>query len=243
MLLLLPLHQLLKYVLSVIRCLDAMYSLLMFLSRLEQSFILAGSVVLATVAEAAKRDFVAKLDREWLPGKQYELLYRGTRDGLTAVAFHAKCDGKGPTLVLVRAQSKGKPVSVFGGYAGTSWEARQHPMWLDNCEDAPDSFVFTVVNPFGDGVVRMGVSRSCEFRRAALWCGSDRGPSFGGSNMYGGSTLVIRNSSSPASAFDESSYCGVNASGVYGDVLGRGASTFTGSGSFMPLEVEVWRVI
>ena len=32
-----------------------------------------------------------------------KLLFRGTRDGFTADAFHSLCDNRGPTLVLVKS--------------------------------------------------------------------------------------------------------------------------------------------
>jgi hypothetical protein len=83
---------------------------------------LGDSSVLSHVSDDKYRDFIAKLATEWLPDKQFELLYRGSRDGMTAAAFHGKCDGKGPTLVLVAGQSEGQPVCVFGGYASKSWE-------------------------------------------------------------------------------------------------------------------------
>eukprot|EP00300_Choanocystis_sp_HF-7_P021624 c20806_g1_i8.p1 GENE.c20806_g1_i8~~c20806_g1_i8.p1 ORF type:complete len:259 (-),score=57.42 c20806_g1_i8:46-822(-) len=45
------------------------------------------------------------------------LLYRSSRDGMTAKAFHEKCDNAGPTLVVIR-DSQGY---VFGGYSTKSW--------------------------------------------------------------------------------------------------------------------------
>eukprot|EP00300_Choanocystis_sp_HF-7_P021614 c20806_g1_i12.p1 GENE.c20806_g1_i12~~c20806_g1_i12.p1 ORF type:complete len:314 (-),score=79.35 c20806_g1_i12:57-998(-) len=47
------------------------------------------------------------------------LLYRSSRDGMTAKAFHEKCDNAGPTLVVIR-DSQGY---VFGGYSTKSWES------------------------------------------------------------------------------------------------------------------------
>eukprot|EP01099_Mayorella_cantabrigiensis_P003122 TRINITY_DN2434_c0_g2_i1.p1 TRINITY_DN2434_c0_g2~~TRINITY_DN2434_c0_g2_i1.p1 ORF type:complete len:324 (+),score=67.98 TRINITY_DN2434_c0_g2_i1:36-974(+) len=47
------------------------------------------------------------------------LLFRGSRDGFTAQAFHRKADSKGPTLVLFRT-SEGKRA---GGYAHAAWRS------------------------------------------------------------------------------------------------------------------------
>jgi len=39
----------------------------------------------------------------WMPEKMkgMELLFRASRDGGLAEEFHARCDDKGPTLVLI----------------------------------------------------------------------------------------------------------------------------------------------
>ena len=48
-----------------------------------------------------------ELVREYM-GKAYlvtELIFRATKDGFTASAFHTKCDNKGATIVLVKSKS------------------------------------------------------------------------------------------------------------------------------------------
>jgi len=47
-----------------------------------------------------------------------ELIFRGTKDGFTASAFHTKCDNKGATITIVKAKNNG---NVFGGYNPKSW--------------------------------------------------------------------------------------------------------------------------
>jgi hypothetical protein len=115
-----------------------------------------------------------------LPGKRFELLHSGLRDGMTPVAFHEKCDGKGPTLVLVAGKSRNHPISVFGGFASVSWESRQYAGddWQENFIPAEESFVFTVMNPFGDGIVRFPVHRGGTASDQVLDCGVRHGPSF-----------------------------------------------------------------
>uniref|UniRef100_A0A0G4FBU9 TLDc domain-containing protein n=1 Tax=Chromera velia CCMP2878 TaxID=1169474 RepID=A0A0G4FBU9_9ALVE len=51
----------------------------------------------------------------WYSG-EWRLVYRGTRDGMNAQAFHAKADGLGPTLTLIRCGD-----NVFGGYTKVPW--------------------------------------------------------------------------------------------------------------------------
>ena len=58
---------------------------------------------------------------EWLnkPGN-WNVCWRGTRDGMNTTVFHAGCDGKIPTLTIVKVITNNKSL-VFGGYATKSW--------------------------------------------------------------------------------------------------------------------------
>jgi hypothetical protein len=54
----------------------------------------------------------------WLNNKvDFDILFRGKRDGFTSAKFHELCNGKGPTLTIVKSD-KGK---VFGGFTARSW--------------------------------------------------------------------------------------------------------------------------
>jgi hypothetical protein len=199
--------------------------------------VLDDSSVLLRVSGDIRRDFITKLTTEWLPDKRFELLYRGSRDGMTAAVFHDACDDKGPTLVLVAGQSEGQPVCVFGGYAGKSWERGPDGRY-DKAKriDARDSFLFTVLNLFGDGIVKMAVNVESEYADSAMVCHAGRGPWF----YYG---FVLRSSSvSPTAVFDETSRCWLWSGGAFGDPMGRGDDTFTGAQHFTPFEIEVWSV-
>jgi hypothetical protein len=182
-------------------------------------------------------EFLATLNRHWLPDASFVLLYRGSRDGLTPAAFHTMCDGKGPTLVLVKAQSPGHPVCVFGGYASTSWKSppvQNHGYGMPASEylSAPGSFVFTVVNPFGDGVVRMPLVAGHE--QWALHCNAFHGPSFG---QYGLS-LSAASATSPFSGA-----VSPHGASSFADPQRRGGAVFTGHNALQVLEIDVWLVI
>ena len=46
-----------------------------------------------------------KLLDDWLlenTEKKYNLLYKLTRDGDGCSTFHSKCDGKGPTIIIIQ---------------------------------------------------------------------------------------------------------------------------------------------
>jgi len=45
------------------------------------------------------------------------LLFQTSKDGASVSTFHSRCDGKGPTVVIVETKSG----NVFGGYTYTSW--------------------------------------------------------------------------------------------------------------------------
>eukprot|EP00300_Choanocystis_sp_HF-7_P021620 c20806_g1_i4.p1 GENE.c20806_g1_i4~~c20806_g1_i4.p1 ORF type:complete len:318 (-),score=84.74 c20806_g1_i4:921-1874(-) len=69
------------------------------------------------------------------------LLYRWSRDGRTAKAFHEKCDKAGPTLVVIR-DSQGH---VFGGYSTKSWEGPTNPVYIPQA--ANEVFLFSLKGP------------------------------------------------------------------------------------------------
>ena len=72
----------------------------------------------------------------WLPNKQSKinLLFDTTKDGDNASTFHNKCDGKSPTLVIIKSNSNYK----FGGYVTASWIANNSNI------NSPNSFIFSL---------------------------------------------------------------------------------------------------
>lgn len=70
------------------------------------------------------------------------LLFRSTRDGATAAAFHAHCDFKGPTLVLI----KDTDGNVFGGYTQKNWSS---PIYSGKGVRDPSAFLINIVSPHG----------------------------------------------------------------------------------------------
>ena len=68
----------------------------------------------STILNESKRcdEFMNKI-YDWTEGKNMELLYRGTKDGMSNDVFRNKCNNKGPTITLIK-NDKGY---IFGGYA------------------------------------------------------------------------------------------------------------------------------
>ena len=108
---------------------------------------------------------------EWLPKKKTTLLFRATRDGFTGAAFHQKCDGKGPTVVIVKSAGG----HIFGGYTETAWDSSNQ---YKNCRD---SFLFRLSGP-GEGPSQHRIFQSFQY---GIYCHSGYGPAFGGGHdMY-----------------------------------------------------------
>ena len=106
---------------------------------------------------------------EWTGGKNMELLYRGTRDGMSAEVFHNKCNNKGPTISLFKNE-KGY---IFGGYASIDWTGS------GGYKSAPDSFIFTLTNMYNIPPTKFPNSNTND----SIYDHSSFGPAFGSSDI------------------------------------------------------------
>ena len=62
-----------------------------------------------------------KILEQWLPiTGTWTACWRATRDGWAASTFHSNCDGKIPTLVIVKVAKNSKNL-IFGGYCTVTW--------------------------------------------------------------------------------------------------------------------------
>jgi hypothetical protein len=106
---------------------------------------------------------------------EFSLLYRGTEDGMTSIAFHSMCDEKGCTLTVIETTC-GK---VFGGYSNTAWSSAS--VW----NSANKAFLFTLS---GGGILSPGKMKLKDANNEkAILCNNSYGPFFGhqnGSDMY-----------------------------------------------------------
>jgi hypothetical protein len=66
----------------------------------------------------------------------FKLLWKGSRDGFTAEAFHSRCDNKGLTLTLIQSSFN----KVFGGYTSVPWQSRADSKF----EDDKNAFIFSL---------------------------------------------------------------------------------------------------
>jgi hypothetical protein len=96
------------------------------------------------------------------------LLYRASRDGFTANAFHTKCDRKAKTITIIKTNGN----YIFGGYASAAWNS--------------DGTYIADTNAFIFSVRRNGVSKCEKFMvknpETAIIGNKHYGPIFGGGN-------------------------------------------------------------
>ena len=168
-----------------------------------------------------ENEYINKL-YEWTGCKGMELIYRGTRDGMTNTVFHNKCDNKGETITLIKNE-KG---NIFGGYASISWTSASGIFY-----SAPESFLFTLSNIYNTEPTKFPSKNDQKEVRHM----SNYGPIFGGGNDLGVYGDIL--SSNSWSCFPY----------TYQDVLGKGKSIFTGDSNnsnqkFKIKEIEVFKI-
>jgi len=105
---------------------------------------------------------------KWLPATVPKLLYRATRDGFDASSFHERCDGVGPTIVLVRTTQG----HIFGGYSDSSWSSSSA------YTPSAASFLFSIKNPLGLPAMRLPIK--CGGHDKAIYGHAAYGATFGG---------------------------------------------------------------
>ena len=99
------------------------------------------------------------------------LLYRASRDGYHASAFHAKCDGRTRTVTVFKTNTN----YVFGGYASAAWSS------TGGYVDDTSAYLFGLRN--GDVPIYKIYSKrapSGYYVYYAIYANSSYGPTFGG---------------------------------------------------------------
>jgi hypothetical protein len=120
---------------------------------------------------------------EWLEEDgqdgEFNLLYRGTRDGQTAEAFHSKCDSKGCTLTVIETTC-GK---VIGGYSNTAWSS------TTGRTRASKAFLFALSGGGVSSPCKMKLKNANDLK--AMYCSKICGPYFGsGCDIYVDGSIV-----------------------------------------------------
>src|SRR6266536_4663985 len=99
----------------------------------------------------------------------FKLIYRASRDGYTAAAFHEKCDNKGATIVIVKDTNSEQ---IIGGYNPLQWDSS------NSYKSTNDSFIFLFKNRTNLQSAKVGYKNNRDNR--SIYCNSVYGPAFGG---------------------------------------------------------------
>ncbi|CAH3166205.1 unnamed protein product, partial [Porites lobata] len=151
--------------------------------------------------------------------------WRASVDGWAATTFHSRCDGKGPTVTIIRVGRY-----IFGGYTSIPW-ASGYARYQDDSK----AFLFSLVNKPGWAPFKLPQSGKYSYNKNSIYFRSTYGPTFGG-----GHDIYISNSaSSNRNSHSDLGY-------TYSPPSGYSyRSTFTqsflaGSLTFTPDEVETF---
>jgi hypothetical protein len=154
--------------------------------------------------------------------KTSRLLYRGSRDGLEATNFHARCNGHPHTVTLILSTGGW----IFGGYTPVAWNSRN--------KYVPDptlqSFVFTIKNPHNLSA-RIFTQKQADM---AVYHDARRGPVFG----YNGYDLKLYGD------WRKGDQCYSRLGNNYNNDTGiAGNKVLTGSEYFAVQEIEVFELV
>ena len=175
--------------------------------------LFADSTLLTKEHMLKLNEFYDKIDQQW------ELIYKGTRDGFEATTFHQLCNNKGPTMTIIRSTND----CLFGGYASQAWISR------GNYVNAAGSFLFLLTNANGNQPTKFLYNNN----NYAFYDNQTYGPTFGN-----GHDLYIADKSN----INNSSYCNMQGSFSYPNTLGLGINTFTGGKNFQTADIEVFKL-
>ena len=135
--------------------------------------ILLPSVELPNSAIVKEYDHHERI-HEWLredgSDGDFQLLYRSSRDGLSASNFHSNCDSKGCTLTVIETTDG----LVVGGYSNTPWE--NSSVW----KQANKAFLFALSGNGISSPSKMKLKNAND--KHATFHHPSHGPVFGGSH-------------------------------------------------------------
>ncbi|CAB4431911.1 unnamed protein product [Rhizophagus irregularis] len=100
---------------------------------------------------------------------KFNLIFRASRDGNTAAAFHNKCNNKGATIIVIKIKGTNQ---IVGGYNPLDWEG--HATY----KNTQDSFIF-IFNDYRN--INTGIIGRVTDASRALICNLEWGPIFGSS--------------------------------------------------------------
>jgi len=155
--------------------------------------------------------------------KKFSLLWRGSRDGFDAAAFHRLCDGKANTVTFIKNTNG----FIFGGFTSLPWSSSGGVYQADK-----SAFLFSLTNP-RNTPLKLNVKPA----HNAIYQHSSDGPTFGaGHDLYVSSLSdKNRNSYMNLSSFE---FPNVKSGKEVGKLIVGGSDNF-----FKTVEIEVFQVL
>ncbi|CAF3237045.1 unnamed protein product [Rotaria sp. Silwood2] len=158
------------------------------------------------------------------PDQQWELIYKASRDGYEAKHFHAKCNGKGPTMTILQSTDK----FLFGGYTTVPWSS------VGSVKRDPQAFLFTLTNPHDISPTKYPIHP--DRANDAMYHFESAGPCFG---KYGASCDVSVSNFPKDTSYQNT----ISFPGAYIDTTGKGKQTFTGKSIFGLSDIEIFKLV
>ena len=152
--------------------------------------------------------------------QQWSLIYKASRDGFDAAAFHTKCNNQGPTMTIIQSKNN----YLFGGYTMIPWSS--NPGWMQD----GTAFLYTLTNPHNIPCTKYSLNAA--YIAQTVFHDDRFGPVFGAGN-----DLVVAGGSN-------ANYSSrTNFPNTYIDTTGKGNGTFTGALNFTTSDIEVYRLL
>ena len=171
-----------------------------------------GGTLLHRMLQEKLVEFHGKRNQQW------ELIYKASRDGFDANAFHKHCDNKGPTMTIVQSDNG----YLFGGYTAVAWTSSGGSYANDS-----EAFLFTLTNPHSIPPTKYPINPASAGN--AVYHSVNYGPYFG---SYALGISYNSNSSQSTTQLPN----------VYIDTTGKGNNTFTGATNFLTKDIEVFKL-
>eukprot|EP00483_Globobulimina_turgida_P009803 UN09822 len=131
------------------------------------SLILTNPNEIGIFEKLLKPQLKSVLNKERL---SFKLLYRNSRDGDSAKAFHEKCDGYSNTVILVHSDYN----HIFGGFTTYKWQT------VGNYRRDDNAFLFLVRSSFNH---KARLYKKLKKDGCSVYDGSNYGPFFGNGDL------------------------------------------------------------
>ena len=149
--------------------------------------------------------------------QKWNLIYRASQDGFEAVSFHAKCDSKPNTLVIIQSTNG----NIFGGYTEQTWNhTGAHKV-------DPNSYIFSLINKLNKPIKIKWTQNH------GICCNNANGPTFGAYDLN-----IADNANINTTSYSNLSHSYVHP--FYANGSNEAKSFLAGSYNFQVSEIEVY---